>query len=111
MGGIKDTRAREEIRTLVRRENVVSGCASGAFLRLFLLAQESGALLFCIQGYYHKQTHKKEKENLHVPRIARRSESVLYSEFANAKQICNECFGTFKLVKMSFSLKEYCPDV
>jgi hypothetical protein len=67
-------------------------------LSLFLLAQESNALLFCIQGYYHKQTqnHKKE-ENFHAPRIARRGQFVLCSEFANAKQLCK--YQNVKIIK------------
>jgi hypothetical protein len=62
---------------------------SGAFLCLFLLAQESDALLLCVHGYNHKQTqnHKKEK-NIHAPRIAWTRFTVLYRGFANAKQLC-----------------------
>jgi len=62
---------------------------SGAFLRLILLAQESDSLLFHVHGYHHKQTqnHKKE-ENIHAPRIAWSHPVVLYSGFANAKQLC-----------------------
>jgi hypothetical protein len=69
-------------------------CGLEALLRFFLLAQESRTLLFCIQGYYHKKTqnHKME-ENIHAPRIARRMQSVLCSEFANAKQLCKSQNG------------------
>jgi hypothetical protein len=86
---LKDTRAREEIRALVRRRECdLFWDDSEAFLCFLLLAQEGEPLLFRIHGNDHKQTKQQKEEKNHVHRIAWTLKSVLYSGFANAKQLC-----------------------
>lgn len=63
--------------------------AGSAWLRgLFLLAQEATTFLF---GIYNENRHQGcnrcNKEHFHGHRIARSSQSVLYSDFASAQQI------------------------
>lgn len=61
---IKDTRAREEIRALVRRRECgLFRKDSGTFLCFFLLAQEGEPLLSRIHGYDHKQTKQQKEKN------------------------------------------------
>jgi hypothetical protein len=70
-------------------------------MRLYLLAQESDTLLFCIHGYYHKQTqNQKKEENIHAPRIAWTDGFVLCSEFANAKQLCKYNFDLIPVARL-----------
>jgi hypothetical protein len=65
-------------------------------LRLFLLAQKGEPLLSCVHGDDHKQTKNQNKEEKnHAHRIARSPKSVLYSGFANAKQLCKYHLGEF----------------
>ena len=71
-------------------------CRSGAFLRLYLLAQICDTLLFRVHGYNHNETqNQKKEENIHAPRIAWTPSFVLYSGFAKAKQFC-KCLYTKK---------------
>ncbi len=66
-------------RFLVR--SVTSGC-------LFLLAQEGAALLLCIEdNHYYHCSDCCDQKYFHAPRIAPTRKSVLYSGFANAKQL------------------------
>jgi hypothetical protein len=87
--GFKEARAREEFRALARRRE----CGffmdrSKAILGLFLLAQEGNPLLFRVHGDDHKQTkHHNKQEKNHANRIARTPAAVLYSGFANTKQL------------------------
>lgn len=56
--------------------------------RFRLLAQESAAFLFCIKCHHYDQgKYCQRQEDFHAPRIAPTSKSVLYSGFANAKQL------------------------
>lgn len=65
-----------------------------------LLAQEGEPLLPHIHGYDHKQTQNhKKKESVHAQRIAWSPESVLYSGFANSKQLCKLVLGGFYLLR------------
>lgn len=85
---IKNTRAREEIRALARRrECSLFWSGSGALFCVFLLAQEGKPLLSQIHRKDHQQTKHHQKEENHAHRIARTTKSVLYSGFANTKQI------------------------
>jgi hypothetical protein len=60
------------------------------------LAQEGTSLLCCIYSENNQQTkHHQKEENFHAPRIARSLKSVLYSEFANTKQLRKAYLGCF----------------
>lgn len=62
--------------------------AGSAWLRcLFLLAQEATTLLFCIYNQNrHQGCNRCNKKHFHAHRIARSSQSVLYSDFADTQQ-------------------------
>ena len=56
---------------------------------LYLLAQEVTALLLCIDdNHYYHCCYGYDQEDFHIPRIARSPKNVLYSRFANEKQLC-----------------------
>ena len=62
---------------------------SVAFDRFFLLAQEGAALLLGIKdNHYYHCSDCCGQEDFHAPRIARTHKNVLYSGFAESKQIC-----------------------
>jgi hypothetical protein len=63
-------------------EALVSRC------HLDLLAQEGSPLTPCIDKDDRQQSsHRDKKEHFHAHRIARTGQPVLYSEFADTKQI------------------------
>jgi hypothetical protein len=63
-------------------------CSAMPFDRLILLAQEGMALFFRIHNHHQKHCcHRRDQEHFHAHRIAWSCKSVLYSGFANAKQI------------------------
>ena len=66
---------------------------SGAFYPNFLLAQELTTLPSRIYNADHDHRgHHNDQEYFHAPRIASSLDSVLYREFANAKQLCKSIF-------------------
>ena len=62
----------------------------------FPLAQEGMAFLLCIDdNHYYHCSDGCDQEDFHAPRIAWTRKNVLYSGFANSKQLCKPILTRF----------------
>ena len=85
---LNGTRAGEETRLLYGGENETLLARSVVLHRIRLLAQEGAAFLFGIQCHHQNQgSHCQHQEDFHAPMVAPTCQIVLYSGFANTKQL------------------------